>query len=68
MITGAVAVCLLVRASRHLGHVRVHRTIGQEKYQTAAAGASVGEIGKLDPLEIRDEVCFPGVIPLADEI
>src|SRR6266511_6891 len=28
MITGAVAVRLLVRACRHLGHVRVHRAIG----------------------------------------
>src|SRR5262249_261988 len=68
MITGAVAMRLLVRAGRHLGHVRVHRTIGQQKYQAAAAGTTVGEIGKLDPLEIRDEVRFPGVVSLADEI
>ena len=67
MIAGAVAVRLLVGARRHLGYVRVHRAVGEQEDQTAAAGAAVGEILQPDPLEIGDEVRLPGVVALADQ-
>src|SRR5262245_12509776 len=68
MVTRDVAMRLFIRARRHLGYMRMHRAVRQQKYQTAAACAAVGEIDKLDFLEIGNEVGFPGVISLPHQV
>ncbi len=56
-----MAVPLLVGADRHLGHVRVHRAVGQHEHDVAAARTARVPLLQFERAEIGDEVRLPHV-------
>src|ERR1700716_1893279 len=60
---GTVAMPFLVRAHRHLRHVRVHRAVGKHEHDVAAARATLFPGLELEGPQVRNEVRLPHVPP-----